>query len=67
MQDQDIKLPFVKVVSAWLTAVAASTWQTFSELPWDVLAQFAAFVYSCALIYEWLHKKFMRRDSHGSN
>ena len=68
MNDTDIKLPMVKLISAWLTALLASAWQTFSVIPWDKLAQFAAFVYSCALLWEWLRKQIIKRgESSGTD
>lgn len=57
----EIKLPFVKAITAWLMAILASLWQTFSEIPWDLLAQFAAFSYSCVLLGEWALKKWKKR------
>lgn len=68
MEDTDVKLPFIKVVTAWLTVVLSSTWQTFSIIPWDKLAQFAAFIYSCALILEWLKKQIIKwREADGTD
>lgn len=57
LHEEDIKMPIIKAVSAWLLAVITSLWQTFSTIPWDKLAQFAAFVYSICLIYEYVRKK----------
>lgn len=68
MHDTDIKLPMLKFASAWITVVLASAWHTFSVIPWDKLAQFAAFVYSCALIWEWVRKQLAKwRDSDGTD
>lgn len=61
MEEQDVKLPFIKATSAWLTILLSSMWQTFSDVPWDVLAQFAAFAYSAALLGEWIWKKVKQR------
>ena len=52
----------MKVASAWLLTLVASVWQNFVSLPWGALAQFAAFLYSCSLIYEWLREKFKKSD-----
>lgn len=60
MKNQDITYPGIKVTTAWLTTLLASTWQTFSGMPWDKLAQFAAFIYSLVLIYEWISKKIQK-------
>lgn len=60
MDNNEIRLPFVKALTAWLMAILASVWQTFSAIPWDVLAQFAAFSYSCVLLGEWLWKRYKR-------
>lgn len=58
----EIQAPIFKVVSAWIVALLADPmlffWHAFNETPWDKLAQFAAFVYSLCLIYEYLRKKF---------
>lgn len=57
---RDVNHPGLKVTTAWLTTLLASTWQSFHGIPWDKLAQFAAFVYSCVLIYEWVSKKIQK-------
>lgn len=65
--DEEIKIPVLKAISAWLIAIATSMWQTFSQVPWDKLAQFAAFLYSVCLIYEYLRKRFRKSSQHGSD
>lgn len=69
MDDSTVKAPLFKVISAWILTWLASVWQVFSAIPWDMLAQFIAFVYSCALLYEWIHKKLKKRkvSSDGAN
>lgn len=57
----EINHPVLKVFSVWLTTALATTWQIFVGIPWDTLAQFAAFLYSCLLLYEWLVKKLTRK------
>ena len=54
---QEITHPGIKVTTAWLTAILTSGWQTFSTIPWDKLAQFAAFLYTIVLIIEWIRKR----------
>lgn len=65
--DEEIKIPVLKAISAWLIAIATSMWHTFSQVPWDKLAQFAAFLYSLCLIYEYLRKRFRKSAQYGSD
>ena len=60
--DHTAEAQLMKVTSAWVVTFVASVWQHFVSLPWGTLAQFAAFLYSCSLIYEWLRKKFRKSD-----
>lgn len=53
----EISRPILKVVTVWTAAMLTSLWHTFTVIPWDKCAQFAAFVYSLCLIYEWIKKK----------
>ena len=57
MNDTDVKAPTFKLITAWLVALWSSTIDIFASIPWDKLAQFAAFVYSCLLIYEYIRKR----------
>lgn len=57
MSDTDVKAPMFKLITAWLIAIWSSTIDIFASIPWDKLAQFAAFVYSCLLIYEYIRKR----------
>ena len=57
MNDTDVKAPIFKLITAWVMALWSSTVDIFASIPWDKLAQFAAFVYSCLLIYEYIRKR----------
>ena len=66
MEQSSVQHQWLKMISAWLTVFVSSTWQSFTEVPWEILAQFAAFIYSCALILEWVVKRF-RSSDRGTN
>lgn len=57
----EIHAPVWKAVSLWVIAVLTDStmffWETFNNIPWDKFAQFAAFIYSLCLIYEYVRKK----------
>lgn len=61
-QSTEIQAPLFKVISLWVLAVLTDStlffWNAFTTIPWDKFAQFAAFIYSLCLIYEWIRKKF---------
>ena len=66
----EISRPILKAVTAWIFAMLTSLWHSFSTIPWDKFAQFAAFVYSLCLIYEYLKKKWAQSKEsppHGTN
>lgn len=67
LHDTELKAPVIKVTTAWLAALLTDSmsfvWSAFSSVPWDKLAQFAAFVYSLCLIYEWLRKRRQRKNN----
>lgn len=58
--DTHIRYPTFKLLSTWLATLGSSMWAVFSNVPWEVLAQFAAFLYSCTLLYEWVVKRIRR-------
>ena len=60
--NEEIRAPFFKAVSAWVVAMLSSLWVSFTMVHWDKLAQFAAFIYTCSLIFEYLYKKFKKKD-----
>ena len=60
MDDLEVRFPVLKVISVWLTIWLTTMWQSFSEVPWEILAQFAAFLYSAVLLLEWAIKKVRR-------
>lgn len=60
MDDLEVRFPVLKVISVWLTVWLTTLWQSFSEVPWEILAQFAAFLYSVVLLMEWTIKKVRR-------
>ena len=60
MNDLEVRFPVLKVISVWLTIWLTTLWQSFSEVPWETLSQFAAFLYSVALLMEWTIKKIRR-------
>ena len=62
MEQSSVKHPGLKMISAWLSVYLSYMWQSFTEVPWEILAQFAAFIYSCALILEWVIKRFRSSD-----
>ena len=64
--DTDVKAPMLKAITAWLAVAFTSLWSSFTSLPWDKFAQFAAFVYSCCLIWEFLRKKFKQGKTNGT-
>lgn len=64
--DTDVKAPVIKAIIAWIAAIVTSAMEVFSTIPWDKLAQFAAFIYSCILIWDHLRKKFRKGDSNGT-
>lgn len=70
MNELEVKFPVVKVISAWVAALTTSTmnyaWDTFMNIPWDKLAQFAAFVYTIMLILEFIKKKIRKEVKDGS-
>lgn len=66
MDDLEVRFPVLKVISVWLTIWLATLWQSFSEVPWEILAQFAAFLYSAVLLMEWAIKK-VRRSKRGTD
>lgn len=53
----EISRPLFKAISAWAAVMLTSMWHTFTIIPWDKFAQFAAFVYSLCLLYEYIKKK----------
>lgn len=67
-----IHRPIIKACTAWCGAGAANVaeaaveatppdaWQWLHSVPWGTLASFAAFLYSAALLLEWLWKRFTR-------
>ena len=65
LTDTELKAPVIKVTTAWLAALLTDSmsfvWNTFSSVPWDKMAQFAAFVYSLCLIYEYISKRIRRK------
>lgn len=64
--DTDVKAPMLKAITAWLAVLFTSLWDQFTTLPWDKFAQFAAFVYSCCLIWEFLRKKTKKEKPNGT-
>ena len=70
MDDTEVKFPMIKAITAWIAALLSSflspAWETFTSISWDKLAQFAAFVYSLCLIYEWAKKKHKKGESNGT-
>lgn len=64
--DTDVKAPMLKAISAWLVVLVTTVWEKFTILPWDKFAQFAAFVYSCCLIWEYVRKKIKKGSTNGS-
>lgn len=60
MNDFEVRFPVLKVISVWFTVWLTTLWQSFSEVPWEILAQFAAFLYSVVLLVEWMIKKVRR-------
>lgn len=60
MNDLEVRFPALKVISVWFTIWLTTLWQSFSEVPWEILAQFAAFLYSVVLLVEWMIKKVRR-------
>lgn len=60
MNDLEVRFPVLKVISVWFTIWLTTLWQSFSEVPWEILAQFAAFLYSAVLLVEWMIKKVRR-------
>lgn len=60
MNDLEVRFPVLKVISVWLTIWLTTLWQSFSEVPWEILAQFTAFLYSAVLLVEWMIKKVRR-------
>lgn len=56
----EIKTPMFKAITAWAAALGTSTWQIWYQLPWDRFAQFAAFIYSLCLIWEYACKKRLK-------
>ncbi|MFV0408918.1 MAG: hypothetical protein ACK5LJ_04220 [Paracoccus sp. (in: a-proteobacteria)] len=65
MTDSNVKLPVLKVMSAWLATFLAGTWNVFASVPWEILAQFAAFLYTLALLVEWISKKLRNKKLRG--
>lgn len=57
----EVQAPVWKAVSLWVIAVLTDStmffWETFNSIPWDKFAQFAAFIYSLCLIYEYVRKR----------
>lgn len=66
MDDMEVRFPVLKVISVWFTIWLTTLWQSFSEVPWEILAQFAAFLYSGVLLVEWMIKK-VRRFKRGTD
>ena len=60
MNDLEVRFPVLKVISVWFTIWLTTLWQSFSDVPWEILAQFAAFLYSVVLLVEWMIKKVRR-------
>lgn len=65
MEHLDIRFPVTKMISAWLTVFLSSLWGAFTSVPWEVLAQFAAFAYSVALLWEFVSKKIKYKEPEG--
>lgn len=55
--NEDYKVATMKAVIAWIAAIGSSLWQTWSSVPWDKFAQFAAFIYSVLLIIDYIRKR----------
>ena len=56
MNSDTVSHPIMKAISAWLLFGVAHAVDIM-----QFLAAFAAFVYSCLLIYEWSHKRNKRK------
>lgn len=61
VEELEMRAPVLKATLAWalalLTDSASFLWYTISWVHWDKLAQFAAFVYSVHLIWEFHAKR----------
>lgn len=59
--DHETRTAVAKGIIAWIAALLTDSmsfiWNIFSSTPWDKLAQFAAFIYSVCLIYQYLAKQ----------
>lgn len=64
--DTDVKAPMLKAITAWIAVAFTTLWTHFTTLPWDKFAQFAAFLYSCCLIWEFLRKKIKKGNTDGT-
>lgn len=64
--DTDVKAPMLKAITAWIAVAFTTLWTHFTTLPWDKFAQFAAFLYSCCLIWEFLRKKIKKGKTNGT-
>lgn len=62
--DTEVKAPVLKLITAWLAAgfsnFFTSAWESFTVIPWDKLASFAAFIYTTCLAVEWIVKKWRK-------
>jgi hypothetical protein len=61
VEELEMRAPVLKATLAWALALitdsASFLWHTLSWVHWDKLAQFAAFVYSVHLIWEFHEKR----------
>lgn len=59
--DSEMRASVIKGILAWTAALLTDSvsflWHVFSNVHWDKFAQFAAFIYSICLIYEYLAKQ----------
>lgn len=61
----ELRAPVLKVISAWFVSLYTSTWQAWLHVPWDKLAQFAAFIYTICLICEFVRKRRLKERRKG--
>ena len=53
----DLKVSTMKAVVAWISVLASSALETWTAIPWDKLAQFAAFIYTTCLIIQFIWRR----------